>query len=89
MSAYAANIADLTELSKNDPILTMVIMPHVAYTDIVEAEHGKVAGIGHAAIMNCPEEQASAIIEIARKKYAKYALRFYFSKTGKGGWKRL
>jgi hypothetical protein len=61
---YAVNIADLLEVSRHDPILTMTIMPHVAYTDIVEAERGKVVGIGHAALMNCPQEQAAAIVEV-------------------------
>lgn len=89
MTAYAVNIADLLELSRRDPILTMTIAPHVAYTDIVEAEHGKAVGIGHAALMNCPEEQAAAIVQVARKKYRKYELRFYTSITGQGSWKRL
>jgi len=89
MTTYAVNIADLTALAQHDTALTMVLMPHVAYTDVVEAERDQAVGIGHAALMSCPTEQAEALIAIIRKRLRKTQLRFYRSETGEGGWKRV
>jgi hypothetical protein len=86
---YAVNICDLLAVSKTDPALHMVIALHVDAAHVVEAERGRVAGIGHAAVLTCPEEQAAALIQVVRQKLAKYQFRFYASKTGNGGWKRV
>jgi len=89
MTTYAVNIADLTALAQNDAALSMVLTQHVAYTNIVEAERDKAVGMGHAALLLCPTEQAEALIAIVRKKLRKHQLRFYRSETGTGGWKRV
>jgi len=89
MTTYAVNIADLTALAQNDAALSMVLMQHVAYENVVEAERGKAVGMGHAALMSCPTEQTEALIAVIRRKLRKYQLRFYRSETGTGGWKRV
>ena len=86
---YAVAICDLLTLSERDKILHMVIAPHVDPARIVEAERGKVAGIGSAAVLACPEEQAAAIVAVVRKKYKRHQCRFYRSASGDGGWKRV
>jgi hypothetical protein len=86
---YAVSVCDLLTLSKRDKILHMLIAPHVDRARVVEAERGKVAGIGHAALLACPEEQAAAIVAVARQRYAKHECRFYVSATGNGGWRQV
>lgn len=67
---YAVSVCDLLAVSKRDPILHMLVAPHMDRDHVVEAERGKVAGIGHAAVLACPEEQAAAIVALAAAGYA-------------------
>jgi len=89
MSTYAISVCDLLELSRPDTILHAILAQHVERDRIVDAEPGKAVGIGDAVVLSCPEEQTLALVKVARKKYRKHRLRFYRSKTGKGGWKRI
>lgn len=86
---YAVNIADLTHATKHDPILAMLIEPHIDREQIVEADRGKVAGMGYAVVLTCPEEQVRAIVEVVRKRRKRHEFRFYVSATGTGGWSRI
>jgi hypothetical protein len=86
---YAVSICDLLTMSKHDKVLHMVVAPLVDRGRVVEAERSKVAGIGHAVMLACPEEQAAAIVQVVRRKYGKNQCRFYASVTGNGGWKRV
>ena len=69
---YAVNVCDLLTASRHDVILHMAVAPHVDHNHIVEAERGKVAGIGSAAVLTCPEEQAAAIVAVVRQKYKRH-----------------
>ena len=86
MSVYAVNLADLsnTEVGR-DFCLGMLLKP-VLGTRPVEAEK---RFDGHAVLLECDEERAAAIVEVARKHYKRWQLRFYRSKTGNGGWRRV
>ena len=88
---YAVSVCDLLTASKHDLVLHMIVAPHVDPdpAHVVEAERGKVAGIGSVAVLTCPEEQAAAIVELARKRYKRHEFRFYQSASGNGGWKRV
>jgi len=88
---YAVSVCDLLTLSRHDLILHMLVAPHVDPdpAHVVEAERGKVAGIGSVAVLTCPEEQAAAIVAVVRKKYRKHQFRFYQSASRNGGWKRV
>lgn len=79
----AVNILDLT---KDKILADFLIAPIIQNKTIVHAEQGKLDG--GAVILDCPDEQGRAIIEIVRKKYSKNLFRFYESKTGKN-WKRI
>ena len=83
--AYAANIADLTKYKDNLAVM-MILQPELSKT-IVDCEPGRIDGGG--ALFVTSDEQAGALIEVLRKRIAKHELRFYHSKTGKGGWERV
>lgn len=86
---YAVSVCDLLTLSRHDAILHMAIAPHGDRGRVIEAEPGKVAGIGSAAVLAYPEEQAAAIVAVAWKKYEQHQCRFYRSASGNGAWKRV
>jgi hypothetical protein len=82
---YAVNVADLTKY-RSHPVVMMTMVPQIGKTTVV-CEPGRVDGGG--ALFTTPDEQAGALIEVIRKRIAKHELRCYYSKTGKGGWKRV
>jgi len=84
MTAFAVNLFDCMYHEREVPT-GLLIRPHLT-GQYVEAE-ATLDGI--AGILDCPEEQIRAIIHVIRRKYPKNKWRFYESKTGKGGWKRI
>lgn len=83
--SYAANVADLTKY-KDHPVLQMTLLPQLT-KNTVTCESGRIDGDG--VLFSTPDEQAGALIEVIRMMIKKYELRFYYSKTGKGGWERV
>lgn len=86
---HAINVADLSILQP--PLLWLVqnVLPHNGVRSnarVVEAERGRIDGL--AAVLDCDQDRAEAIIYFVRKKYAKNAVRFYTSENGKT-WKRV
>ena len=63
---YSVNVFDLT---KDDILSTFMIAPVIKSKIIVDVEKGRIDG--KAVVLDCPEERATAIIEIIRKKYGK------------------
>jgi len=89
VTRYAVSLCDLLTVGRRDPIVKMVLSPHIDSEQTVSAENRKVAGIGYAVVLTCSDEQAEAMIEVMRMKYKRYQLRFYSSATGNGNWKRV
>ena len=84
---YAVNIGDWTA-HRDDLALQIILTPIVdRHGSTIDTEPGRFDGMAIALV--CPDEQAQAIVEVVRLRIPKYALRFYQSKTGKGGWKRV
>lgn len=80
---YAVNLADLSEAGF---IVTMMIAPHIQGRQTVEAEPGRVDG--SAVVLDCPAEQAAAIVEIIRRRIHRNRLRLYKSNGGER-WNRV
>lgn len=83
---YAVNMLDWLSF-KDDIGISILLHPVTDARETVECEKGRTDGTG--ICLECDDERAAAIVEIARKKYKRHELRFYRSKTGKGGWKRV
>ena len=80
---YAIQLADLLTLQR-DPIMRMVLTPLMGKEEVV------VAGDqfdGVALPFACGDEQAAAMIEIIRKKHARYQIRCYHKMNN--AWKRV
>ena len=95
MTSYAISLADLTALkqAQSTPVAQMFLLllqPHLSAT-VVEAERGKVGGMGDAVLLACPAEQAAAIAQIVKTNRPNRSPqpRIYRSETGNGGWKRI
>jgi len=90
---YAVNVSDL--VVRRDPItLPCLVAPVTPNRIFVDATPRDIAGT--AVLLECDEERAAAIIEVIRIKYPPDPkgrtnpwMRCYYSKTGKGGWKRV
>jgi hypothetical protein len=80
---YAINIADLT---KDDILKSFLILPVCTNKKTVNVDKKRLDEM--AVILECPDEQSIAIVEVIRKKYSKNLFRCYESKTGKN-WKRI
>lgn len=80
---YAVNIADMTK----EPVMANLLLGPHASDGIVQAEPGRVDG--GAMRLTCDRDQMAAIIHVIRMRHGKAAFRFYESKTGRGGWKRI
>ena len=87
MRRWAICLADITNTAVgDDPGIQLLIKPLL--TDLViEAVPNRFDGI--AVLLDCDESRGAAIHQLIRKKYPKYRLRMYRSKTGKGGWKSV
>jgi hypothetical protein len=83
---YAVNVADLAGQDV-DPFLKMLVSPVIASRITVACEHTRFDGIG--VLLDCGSERAEAIVQLVRKKYKRYQVRLYRSKSGLGGWKRV
>ncbi len=85
---YAVNLADLT--GQLDPVIAGALIAPVAPNKVllnnVEPE-GYIADVG--LLLECDEDRAEAIVEVIRRKYQKHELRCYYSKTGRGSWRRV
>lgn len=80
---YAVNISDLTR----DKLLgELLVAPVIPRRRIVTVKKGVVDG--DAVLLECDDDQASAICEVIRRKWAKNLFRCYVSKTGKA-WKSI
>jgi len=80
---YSINVADLTQeiVLKN-----FMVLPVCTNKRTVNVDKNRIDEI--AVILECPDEQAKAIIAVIRQKYHKNKFRCYESKTGKL-WKRI
>ena len=82
---YAINLCDWIT-TKDDIGLQILLSRLIANSPgIAECEPSCIDG-GSAIILAVDNDQARAIIKIARTKYPKYRLRFYLKRGG--GWKR-
>ena len=84
---YAVNLADWAA-HKDDIGLSFLLRPVVdsnGGTVIVNTHRYDEVGVPLA----CDEEQAEAIVAVVRTRYATHVVRCYYSKTGRGGWKRV
>jgi len=88
---YAVNICDLTTVqARGDFALNMLLALVVnQQSRQVEAEGGLWDGIAVVMDGEGGEEQHAAIAELIRKKYKRFQLRIYTSKTGQGSWRRI
>jgi hypothetical protein len=95
---YAVNVADMTRYS-HDVGLSLLVLPvimperqeptreNIAALEKLDCEPGRFDGM--AVRLLCSEERAAAIVSVIRTRIKKHSLRFYQSKTGQGGWKRV
>ena len=85
---YAVNITDLcnTEAGK-DIGVALLLNPVMDREHPIKTERNRFDGMG--VCLNCDKDRAKAIVELIRKRYKRYRLRIYYSKTGMGGWKRV
>lgn len=89
---YALNISDLTRY--DEIVLTCMVCPVIKNKEIIDGEPGRVDG--GAVRLECPEEQAKAIVDWLRlqdKKARQYPIRAYMRHTKKNGtftvWHRI
>lgn len=84
---YAVNIADFTG-QRDDWGLGLLLAPVIdERAQTVEINSKRFDAVGARLI--CDEERAEAITKLVRHRYKRHQLRLYYSKTGKGGWKRI
>ncbi len=92
---YAMNVADLTTLKQDYPIICDFMVAPVLTRETVEVERGRVDGVAVLVQDTIPTEQWEAIVAVLRNGlgafpgYPRNLLRIYQSKTGRGGWKRI
>ncbi len=90
---YSINVADLTNLAQDWPIIMDFMLAPFITWDIVTAEKGQVDGIA-VLVQDIPGDQWDAIFQILREGmgafpgYKRNLLRIYESRTGRG-WKRI
>jgi len=85
---YAVNIADLTNTPVGSDIcMTMLLTPVLDRSPIWVAGRKRLDEV--AMGLDCDEERAKAIADVIRLHYKKHQVRVYYSRTGKGGWKRI
>ena len=87
MARYALNIADLTILPKLP--VSLMVAPHIQDREIANSDHRLLDEC--AVVLECPEEQASAICVLCATQLSKdapYACRFY-KEGSRGGWHKL
>lgn len=83
---YAINVADLTRFAQQGPLSPVMLLVRPVMTkNIVQAEGRRWDG--DAAVLDCPDERALAIVEIIRRKIPKHQLRIYHG-AGRT-WKRV
>jgi hypothetical protein len=91
---YAMNIADLTRLKQEYPVVCDFMVAPVLTRETVDVERGQVDGVG-VMVGAIPYDQLDAIIQALREGfgrfpgYPKHLLRIYQSHTGRGSWKRI
>lgn len=83
---YAVNLYDLMSLQALDPVCAL-FFPVSALGEVVAANRRKVGQ--DAVFLAFDDERAAAIVKLVRKRYDKNSLLLYFSKSGRGGWKRI
>ena len=82
-TARAINVLDLAAA---DPVALSAVVASVTPSRLtVDAEPSVLAGV--ALVLECPDEQATAICEVVRLKYQRNVLRCYA--RVKGRWKRV
>lgn len=96
---YAVNVCDMTCFIKDPRV--MLLVPPVMLPEGQEPTQEAVEALeklscegdrfdGMAVRLHCSEERAAAIVGLLRKwGFKRHMLRFYQSKTGQGGWKRV
>ena len=80
---YAIQLADLLVLQR-EPIMRIVLTPLMSKEEVV-VDGDQFDGV--ALPFACGDEQAAAMIEIIRKKHARYQIRCYHKV--KSAWKRV
>ncbi len=81
---YAVNIADLTKPDVRT-IAPYLVSPVTPSRTVVQTERDRFDGMG--IVLECPNEQAAAIVEVIRLKFKRHELRCY---KGNGKtWKRI
>lgn len=87
VNEYAVNIADLTRWGKKPLSAPMMLLRPVLSEAWVDCEPKRFDGA--AALFNCNEERASAIVSVLRMKIPKHLLRIYVREHGRKAWKRI
>ena len=84
---YAISVGDW-QANADDIGLKLLVAPVLASNArAIEVERGQFDGM--AVPLVCSEDRGAAIVEVIRRKYRRHQLRFYYSLTGDGGWKRV
>ncbi len=92
---YAMNVADLTTLKQDYPIICDFMVAPVLTRETVEVERGRVDGVGVLVQDTVPDSRREALFSVLRDGlgafpgYPRNLLRIYQSATGHGGWKRI
>ncbi len=81
---FAINIGDLT---KDKILAEFLISPLVPNRRIVQCEPGEIDG--GAVILECPLDQALAVVSVIRIKHPQNLLRCYEGIKGHSSWKRI
>jgi hypothetical protein len=79
---YAINLADLLAVAESDQTIFPFLIAPVVQNRLhrrIDPEHPDT----EALVLECPPEQAEAIIEVIRLRYPKNRLRCYKGRTGR------
>lgn len=85
MNQYAINVADLTRFAQKSISPPMLLIQPVMTNRVVNAEPGRFDG--SAALLDCSEERALAIVSVIRVKIPRHMLRIYVNSGRR--WRRI
>ena len=79
---YAIQLSDLLVAQKQQPLLSILIQPHLSQETIEIDKHN----FDHiAAPLRCDDDQAAAIVAVLRRHFPAHTLRIWQGKP----WKRI
>ena len=84
---YAINIGDWAVLQRDSFCLSVLIRPVVGADNTANCEPGHIDG--EALVFTCDDERSAVIVEVARKHFEKWELRFYHKTAKAKKWTRV